>query len=716
MTVEDGMKQVIDIHRIVFDDSSEELELSVQSLDHCDHVIRNALAGHPQLAADHLLNREMIGRLSETVGNIIRQLSLEFLKSEVRPSDPTEVQIRKIRVRQRAYETLVEMALNAFGAESKMTGFSDEEVKQTLQQVIETLEAWEASEVRGDPSSGSPVAAAVVERFTHDMRIVAAGTSMVAKTADEIEKELVKGRLAATLVLAAGKAIRENVYYRMATEGLCKFGNDYAIGLRWLRHLGFVQVSTNPVLAARAYDDDSRLWDSFRKVVQAHPEWHDDPEDFGDKIAMEATKVALWPNLVVFRPIALLSKLHDGLVSYQLNPSVAGSLEGSVNDALEIYSSAQEFLRKYDACLMWGYSSKEERGRPNIVFKVAGESPVAADITAFLNSLGIGTNNTVTYTVAQEVALIMAAMIGMAKARKMGISATQVYETNMGGRLESHLREVEAEKALKEILDKTHDKEGMLRRLAEELGALEELGKVTTFEEKVRIVCSFRYLKSLTDPAFLKALSAEQVGEASKRKILASLAELEEALGHAGTLVAQRVYRIFFGGENRVKWLAYIRKESGLSAPEAEEIIDKIDVLPASKRKPDDTYLTLARKNVTNTEFPNYQYSVLCASRGKGFDLHRYENAIAKDHDPGILGKLLNIGDFRRAYELTPELTEKLRGIGIKGDFGDGGLIPAEWSDFGPVAKTMAEFRNGYDRFRQVTVRFVREASQPSST
>ncbi|NIM44189.1 MAG: hypothetical protein GTN80_00560, partial [Nitrososphaeria archaeon] len=78
--------------------------------------------------------------------------------------------------------------------------------------------------------------------------------------------------------------------------------------------------------------------------------------------------------------------------------------------------------------------NKEERGRPNIVFKVAGESPVATNITTSFNRMGIGTNNTVTYTVAQEVTLIIAAMKGMAYALKMGIPISQVYETNMGGR------------------------------------------------------------------------------------------------------------------------------------------------------------------------------------------------------------------------------------------------------------------------------------------
>ncbi len=65
--------------------------------------------------------------------------------------------------------------------------------------------------------------------------------------------------------------IKTNIYYRMVEEGKCKFGNDYALGLRWLRHLGFEQVSTNPVLAARAYQDEPGLMALFKEETQHHP-------------------------------------------------------------------------------------------------------------------------------------------------------------------------------------------------------------------------------------------------------------------------------------------------------------------------------------------------------------------------------------------------------------------------------------------------------------
>ncbi|MEM2935594.1 MAG: transaldolase family protein [Candidatus Bathyarchaeia archaeon] len=703
----------VDIRSVVLEAKPEKLVLPVPSLDHSGHIVYTALMGHPQLAADHLLHREMRGSLVETVGNVIRQLNLEFVKSESSPDDPVEVQRRKILVRQRAYEVLIEIAVNLTGMESRVVGFSDEETDQASRYICQALEAWEALE-KEETSLGSPIAQAVVEKLILDMKKVMGGAGMVAKMGEEIEKELREESLTVSFVSAAKGVVQGNIYYQMTLKGMCKFGNDYALGLRWLRHLGYVQVSTNPVLAARAYDDDPRLWEDFKEVAKEHKEWFDHPEAFGDEIAMQATMIALWPNLAIYRPIALLRKLHGGVVSYQLNPNVASSVEGSIKDGLKIYSAAQDFLQKYDAYLAWGYSNKEERGRPNIVFKVAGESPAAIEITTAFNRLGIGTNNTVTYTVSQEVALIMAALKGMAEALRMGIHPTQDYETNMGGRLESHLRDLEAEKLLKEALAKVRDKEGLLRSLAEKLGALKELDKPTSSEEKVRAICSYTYLKSLANPAFVEAIASAKIRGKTREETVAFLAKLEDDIGLSGTFVARRVYKIFFSPENRPKWLAFLQKEFGVSQAEAEEIMDKMDVLPASKRKPADTYLTLGRRNMTTTEFPNHQQNVLEASRQRGFNLDDFENAVMEENDPQVLQRLLKLEDFRRAYELTPELAETLRRVGIQGDYGQGGIKPSEWPTFGSVVKTMNEFTNAYNQFKEKAIKIVREVATSS--
>ena len=700
----------IDVSSVIRKSHPEQLKYPILSLGHCEHVVDLALMGWPQLAADHLLVAITPGKLVDVLGNIIRQLNLEFVRSKPFPDKDAEKETRKICLCQRAYEVLIEIALNLCGMESRRAGFSESEANEALKYIIYTMNQWESREKH--EAAGITVTKAVVDKFLLDMRKVMHGEGMVAMMAEGIEKELVEGRLASSFVMASKKTIQSNVYFQMTAKGMCKFGNDYALGLRWLRHLGYVQVSTNPVLAARAYNDNPELWDEFREVARKHKEWFGDPDKYGDEIAMQATMIALWPNLVVFRPIAILSNFHDGMVSYQLNPNVAASLDGSVEDALKIYSSAEEFLQVYDAYLTWCSCSVDHAGRPNMVFKVAAGYPAAVDITVALNSMGIGTNNTVTYTVAQEAVLILAAMKGMSKAVKKGIHPTQVYETNMGGRLESHLRELEAEKQLLEALSIIEDKEELLGKLAEGLGALAELGKNVLWEEKIRAICGYRYLKKLTHPAFVEAMASAEGRGKKKDEIITSLTRFENDIGLVGTFVAHRVYWLFFSLQNRPKWLKYLQEEFGLSHAEAEEIVDKVDVLPASKRKPADTFLTLAERNMTNTEFPNHQWGVAQASRQQEFNLSEYSNAIARKPNPDILQRILNQEDFRKAYELTPELMEALKRVGIKGEFGIGGLKVEDWSCFGSVVKTMNEFGNAYETFKKSAIDVVRKLSE----
>jgi len=689
------------IRSIVFSDKLEALPSPPRSLDHAGHVVATALLGYPELAADHLLNGELKNKLTTIVSNIIRQLNLEFVKSR---QETSVIDEGKVKTRQRAYEVLVELSLNLQGIEAELVRFSEEEVTRALQTITCTVEAWEETERK----EGSTIGRFVVEKILNEMRKVFSGGGMVAKMGDEIQAKLQGDFSVSKFISVAGSVMQENIYFKMVKRKMCKFGNDYAIGLRWLRHLGYVQVSTNPVLAARAYDDDPTLLDKFLKETkEQRKKWIEDPDRFGDEITMQATMVALWPNLAIFRPVAALTGYHDGMVSYQLNPNVASSVDGSMADAIRIYSAAQDFLKRYDEYLLWGYSNSEERGRPNIVFKIAGGYPAAVEITSSLNSIGIGTNNTVTYTVAQEVTLIMAAMEGMAGAVKKGILPTQVYETNMGGRLESHIREVEAEKIVSEALMKAGErKDALLLELAKGLGALKEVEVSKDIEEKVRRVCSFKYLKSLADDSLINFLATAK--GTSREEIRASLSKLEGDIGLAGTLVAQRTYRIFFSPENMPKWIAYLKDRYGLTIEEAKMVMDRIDVLPASKRKPNDTFLTLAGRNMTNTEFPDHQHRVHEASKQEGFNLASFENAIAREHNPEVVRRLLQIEDFRRAYELTPELEEKLRSVGILGDYGRGGLKVSEWPSFGSVVKTMTEFTNAYETFKKKCIEAVK--------
>jgi transaldolase len=664
------------------------------ALDRSGHLAQLALSGYQQLAADTILNRQIIGKVQGIVGNAIRILNFEFTR------DPT--------IRPRAYEVLIEIACNLFGVESQRVGFSRDEIDGSIQNITETLKIWEATEKH--QNTVAPAAQAAISSILQEMKHVLMGRSMLAKIAEHIETELAEDNLMESFLSAMRRAIQQNVYYRLVMRHISKIGNDSATGLRRMRHLGAVQVSSNPVIAPRAYEEFPSLWDEFKEVIKAHPHWFRDPEKHDDEIANYGMITSLLPNLLVFRPVALVSNFSDGFVSYQLNPWLANSSELTTKDAMDICSILSEILEKYDAHLLLN-TDLEGRKRPNIVFKVAACSPAAIEITSALNEMGIGTNNTVTFTVAQEVTLILAAMKGLSRALRKGIPITQVYETNMIGRLEDHLREVEAERLVREALERSQDKDKDLAHLATALGASEGLKRVSSIRDKITIVCSKKYLKSLTDESFVKFL--KQHSHLEKPETLIS--QLEEDIEHAGIFVTRRVYGIFFSPENRSKWITYIQNEFGLTKAEAREVFSKIDALPSSKRRARDTYLVLGGRkltNLTNTEFPDQQLKVWEASNQKGFRLSDFYSSIVRKPNANMLRSLLRIEDFRKAYELTPELAKQLEHIGIRGDLGVGGLQPDEWAQYGPVAKTMEEFKSSYLTFKQKAVGFVRKVAQ----
>jgi transaldolase len=664
------------------------------ALDRSGHLAQLALSGYPQLAADTILNRQIIGKVQGIVGNAIRILNFEFTR------DPT--------IRQRAYEVLIEIACNLFGVESQGVGFSRDEIDGSIRNITETLRIWEATEKH--QNTVARAAQAAISSILQEMKHVLMGRSMLAKIAEHIETELAEDNLMESFLSAMRRAIQQNVYYRLVTRHISKIGNDSATGLRRMRHLGAVQVSSNPVIAPRAYEEFPSLWDEFKEVIKAHPHWFRDPEKHGDEIANYGMITSLLPNLLVFRPVALVSNFSDGFVSYQLNPWLANSSELTTKDAMNICSILSEILEKYDAHLLLN-TDLEGRKRPNIVFKVAACSPAAIEITSALNEMGIGTNNTVTFTVAQEVTLILAAMKGLSRALRKGIPITQVYETNMIGRLEDHLREVEAERLVREALERSQDKDKDLAHLATVLGASEGLKQASSIREKMTIVCSKKYLKSLTNEGFVKFL--KQRPHLEEPETLVS--QLEEDIEHAGIFVTRRMYGIFFSPENRSKWITYIQKEFGLTLAEAKEVFSKIDALPSSKRRARDTYLVLGGRklaNLTNTEFPDQQLKVWEASNQKGFRLSDFYISIVRKPNANMLQRLLRIEDFRKAYELTPELAKQLQHIGIRGDLGVGGVQPDEWAQYGPVAKTMEEFKSSYLAFKQKAVGFVRKVAQ----
>jgi len=667
--------------------------------DHVAHILQLTQMGQTHLAADHLLFPEMNGSLSKTISGVIRELNILFVLSIPTKEDAEGSLKKKINLRHYAYEILTEAALNFYGLESQW--LDQEEKFECIRYILNVLDEWETLERKEGRFS---IAVAVIRKWIARMKRVQKGNSMVAGTAVRMEESLdFKKNIMADFLRKAETEIKGNIYYKIVKEGKCKFGNDYALGLRWLRHLGFEQVSTNPVLAARAYQDEPELIERFREEVRNHPnfrEWSSKPSKYAEQITLFATLLALWGNLHVFRPIFfnLRERSGGGVVSFQLNPNIAHLVEESIRDVFLAFSLASENLSIYDQYLLAGYRIDGEKGRPNLVIKVAAIAPAARTITRTINSFGFGSNITVDFSVSQEATLILEEMEGMAGAMRKGIRPTQLYMTNMGGRLESHLRERKLEEFFQELRKKIGEEKTTqkIMSLSEANKTTDKVSKAKTYEEKVWAATRFAHGQKKIDEPVLKALS-----EVASRE---SLQDWEEAIGKSGTFVARRVWSIFFSETHRQKWVAYLMRKHHLTEDQAQFIMNRIHYLPASKRKPFDTYWTLSSRNLVHTEFPDHQENVRRMADQAQFNLNEYEESISHRFPSEVLEQLNQMEDFQKAFEINSELAGIFREAGIAEDFGSRGLNPEEWPAFGPVQKTLSEFKSAYDNFQKEMV------------
>jgi transaldolase len=653
------------------------------------HLVKIALSGYSQLAADTILRRENRGKLSSIIRDCIETLDISFTQN--------------YESREKCARVLVEVSLNLIGMEGKRVDFSEDDLEKSLDAITAILKKWEKLE-RG--KAENIAVKKVIGNILGEMKMVLNRKSMVAKIAEEIEMKLDNNDICGSFLLASRDIIQNNVYYQIVSRGMSKFGNDSATGLRWVRHLGAVQVSSNPVIAARAFDEIPSLWKSFENVVRNHPEWQSDPKAFEDEIALFGTITSLLPNVLDFRPLALLSDFKDGMVSIQLNPFKAKDIEGSIQDALKIYSILEDILHSYDFDLTLGESGNRpttSASRPNVVFKVSTGAIEAIRLTEELDRMGLGTNNTVTFTVSQEIRILMSVIRGLVGAQKAGMLVSRVYITNMEGRLEDHLREKLAKELMLASFEKVEDKEEKIRSIATKLGAIDvEIRKESrALADRVELLCSKRYLKSLTDEWFVETVGQEK---------FSSLNRAESDIRMSGIFVTRRVFEFGFSPSVRSKWIEYVMNEFDLPSDKANQIIDTIDLLPSSKRREQDTYLVLGNEkihNLTNTEFPDQQAKVWLKAHEESFRLYEFENSISSEPDPSILNRLLQLEDFRKAYELTPELANELKQIGIPVLNNLGGIRPEDWHLYGPVEKTMDEFKGAYLRFRTDLVEAV---------
>ncbi len=590
--------------------------------------------------------------------------------------------------------TLIRLGMNFVGRDAEIVGYGSDEADSALSSVLTSIEGLSGEE--------SDAMGSVVDEFLADMKSVNLSDSLSGLLAERIEGDLDKGNPGGSFLAELKKQLRSGVYWRMIGEDYCKFGNDFARGLEYLRHYGFCQVSTNPVLAAKAFDEDPGLAEELKKEIAQHDDWKQNPEGHADEIAMAATLIALWPNLSIFRPLAVHTELKDYMVSFQLNPNIAEKADESIEDARSAFQVAGSFLGNYDKLL--GLGDRSGALAPNLVFKVAASHEAARKITTVLNSDGIGSNNTVVYTVAQEVQLILDAFEGKAAAAKAGKDVVRTYETNMGGRFSSHLREVEAERVFTECADKAGEGKAheFLDALAADLGVDPVAGE--SVAKRAQTICTFKSMPRIDHPQVVAAAGA--AGRSAE-----SVQILEEDLQKSGNLVARRVNWVFYAPENRPKWISWLQETHGVDEAQATWILASMDVLPASKRMPDDTLQALGA-NMCHTEFPNHQRAVQLTSEEAGFDLPSLRDSILDSYDPGVSQRLYELPDYQRGFDLTPELKSLLEEVGVDvGGWQTRGMPPGDWPGFGSVQKTSTEFRAAYDAFAAKCVDVAKEVA-----
>jgi hypothetical protein len=640
------------------------------------HILRQVQQGQTLAAADHLLVR---GRRSDSAAVVERLMSQ--LPGFLSRHSGSERDV---------FTTLIRIGLNLVGQDAKVAQVPPQAAKKALSGLRTSTLTLE--------DSWTEFARDATNNYLADMASVNAGDSLPGYMAESIRSHLGTDLRPSHFIDAFAQVARDTVYWKMVDGKFCKFGNDYARGLETLRHLGFSQVSTNPVLAAKAFEEDPALVKKLRKEIIENSSWKQDPQKYAHDIVMAGTLLALWPNLEAFRPLAFLVNNWDYMISFQLNPNVADDVKASLDDARRAYKLVQRHLAIYDRCLGIPNPGKM---RPNLVFKVAGSSRAAREVTRALNAAGIGTNNTVTYTVTQEVQLIIDALEGKSRAVKSGKPLTRTYETNMGGRFASHLREVEAERILLDIVRRIGEEKAneLLLQLAKGLGLSDQdsgrLRSTPNVAQKVKIACAFKNLKTLAHEAFM-AVATE--GDMSR----AEIEQLEADLKKAGTLVAKRVYRVFYDRKNHDRWVVWLQRQHKISRRGAIAVLDSMDVLPASKRVPEDTYDTLGSPNMCNTEFPNHARAVQLYSERDNFDLNSFRNAVTSAPDQEVVKRLMSIDDFVRGYDSTKAISTELVRVGVLSDeqeLGFGGVPEDEWQGFGAVQKTMAEFKDAYERF-----------------
>ena len=187
--------------------------------------------------------------------------------------------------------------------------------------------------------------------------------------------------------------LRRIAEMRNSGETRTELGNDYAAFLQYTMYLGASFVTTNPVLVDIAWVADPERWNPVMDAVVAANRDAD-----LDTLARLCTLEVVLVNMMLLRPIFLLTEGKMGSVSLQVNPKEHGNAQAMISDVLSIYNELQ---------------AKLDGGVPNVVFKLPG-TLAGLEACRAVTSQRIGVNITVNFGMFQQIRFARAIQEGNA--------------------------------------------------------------------------------------------------------------------------------------------------------------------------------------------------------------------------------------------------------------------------------------------------------------
>ncbi len=170
-------------------------------------------------------------------------------------------------------------------------------------------------------------------------------------------------------------------------------GNDNAAFLRQAMFVGASFVTCNPPLVDLAWRADPERWDGVvDNILAAHP--HADSDDLARMMTLEV----VLGNMLLLRPVYLLTGGKAGCVCLQVNPNRHDDAPSMLADARTTYADLQ---------------ARFAGGIPNVVFKLPGTQAGLAACRE-LTAEGIGVTITVNFGLFQHLPFAAAIQDGQA--------------------------------------------------------------------------------------------------------------------------------------------------------------------------------------------------------------------------------------------------------------------------------------------------------------